>query len=59
MAQALFDVCGDKEDCSVAKMFLVFGKEDIDTGKVEVTKVNITIGNGLQPRAQVGGLWVA
>ena len=41
---------------SGAKVALEFGQKYVDAGKVQVTEVNVAVGNGLQPADQIRGL---
>jgi hypothetical protein len=35
------------------------GEEDVDAGQIEIAEMDIAIGDGLQPGAEVGGLRIA
>ena len=59
LRQPLFNVRGNQERGTVTKIFLEFCQENIDARQVEVTKMNLVVGNSLQPLTKVGRLWVA
>ena len=35
-----------------------FREENVYSSQIEITEMNIVIGNGLQPRTKVRGLWI-
>ena len=49
MFYALFYVLRNEERGACAEVFLKFCKEDMDAGEVEITEVDVLVGDGLQP----------
>ena len=60
MLQAIGDIGGNEErGTCCAQMFLVFRKKDVNACQIEVTKMDIAIGDSGKPFTQVCGLRIA